>query len=407
MTETTTNMGLKLVDFDTTPWHEDVNNNFRVIDSVVKTLTGVSGVSGVWTNATTVTVGQKWADPLNFNLWLCLVDHTTASTGSFESDRAANPTYWESVGTGVNARGAWTADTQYNVGDLAYDAADILYCICEVNHVSTTSLRDDLGNWTVMLDGNAVPSTTDVSYGTAQTLTTNQRNQAKDNIYAKAPKITLLDLARFLSNPTFTFDVNCRYYEIEAVGGGGGGGGVEGDLGEYGVAAGGNSGTYGKTLRLTKGAYTTATFVVGTGGVGGVGAADGVHGGDTSWTDTDHSFIWPGGRRGNSISSSADGAIGSVTQNPAATGSMVGGWTCGMVGSIRVTGSGGVRGGMGGSNPLGAAANDQLISTNISEDGKAAVGYGAGGGGSGTNNSPADGTGGNGFPGVIIVTEYF
>lgn len=158
MTAKTSNYGLKLVDFNHIPWHDDTNDNWRVLDAVIATATGVSGIVGAWENGIEVVVGEKYIDVDTLTAWEVLVSHTTPQTGTFEDARTAEPSYWQGVGSGLRFRGEWAPATVYVVGDLAYDSSEYLYGVCEINHVSTTSMRDDIINWGILSDAEIVES---------------------------------------------------------------------------------------------------------------------------------------------------------------------------------------------------------------------------------------------------------
>ena len=53
---TTTNFNFKLIDFDKSPWHEDMHNNWRLADAVFGNYITVTSLQGVWENALAVTV---------------------------------------------------------------------------------------------------------------------------------------------------------------------------------------------------------------------------------------------------------------------------------------------------------------------------------------------------------------
>jgi len=119
MSERTANLNLELPTFDEVTWHTAVNTNFQVLDAAIAVFTGLS-IAGVWQNATAYTVGVKIIDPVASTLWVCLVAHTSASTGTFSADRVAHPTYWEESGI--------TADPTVRVvtaaGDITVVASD-------------------------------------------------------------------------------------------------------------------------------------------------------------------------------------------------------------------------------------------------------------------------------------------
>lgn len=55
---------------------------------------------GDWAQSTSYTIDDVIRDPDLDSYWKCLVDHTSAGSGTFADDRAANPTYWEAAEEG-------------------------------------------------------------------------------------------------------------------------------------------------------------------------------------------------------------------------------------------------------------------------------------------------------------------
>ena len=93
----TNNVGLRIPYYDQPQWHVFVNENWGIIDTLFSTLTRISGLTGAWQNATAYAQGQRAIDTTTNTLYEVLVSHTSASTGTFTADRAANPTYWGEV----------------------------------------------------------------------------------------------------------------------------------------------------------------------------------------------------------------------------------------------------------------------------------------------------------------------
>jgi len=153
----TPNLGLQIIDFNLVPWHDLANGNFTTIDAAVHAATGLSGLKGVWLNSQLYAVNDRVVDPQTFQVYLCNVGHTSAALGLFSADRTAHPTYWTLSTAGWSVRGAWAISTIYNVGDVVYDAADYLYAVCTVAHVSpgAGNLRADIANFGVIMDGKA------------------------------------------------------------------------------------------------------------------------------------------------------------------------------------------------------------------------------------------------------------
>lgn len=97
MTAFTTNLHLELVNFNVVTWHDQTNDNWKIIDAAITAL-GVTGLVGVWQNLTMYTVGQRVVDDESFTIWQVAVQHTSAAAPTtFLADRTANPTFWTQV----------------------------------------------------------------------------------------------------------------------------------------------------------------------------------------------------------------------------------------------------------------------------------------------------------------------
>jgi hypothetical protein len=94
MTEFTPNLNLELPDFNVITWHDQVNDNFTILDAAITAL----DLGGTWENATIYIAGDKVVDETSAIVYICQVNHTSASTGTFAADRLANPTYWHELG---------------------------------------------------------------------------------------------------------------------------------------------------------------------------------------------------------------------------------------------------------------------------------------------------------------------
>lgn len=122
MTDFTTSLHLKLPDFDISPWHDDVNDNFTILDAAFRALTGLI-TQGAWTNNTPYTVGQQVVDTVDGIIWVVATAHTSAAAPTtFAQDRVANPSYWTQFTAAVTNRGVWTTATAYNTNDFVTDA---------------------------------------------------------------------------------------------------------------------------------------------------------------------------------------------------------------------------------------------------------------------------------------------
>ena len=99
MSEITKFFGLTKPDFDEKPWHDIINNNFELIDSVMFKLVGIQRLKGFYTPTTAVEVNDIYYDSDTQSFWRARQPHVTgAETVSFTDFRAANPDYWVEIG---------------------------------------------------------------------------------------------------------------------------------------------------------------------------------------------------------------------------------------------------------------------------------------------------------------------
>ena len=156
----TVNYNFELVDFDTRPWHSKEHDNWRLVDAILAKFVAISNIAGVWQNATAYTVGQKLTDGDLGTIWTCLVDNTSASTGTFAADRTANPTYWESFSIQQSYRGAYTVGTSYANGEFLSDG--YRYGIVAVAFTAASTYDADVtaGNISTLVDVSAAVAAT-------------------------------------------------------------------------------------------------------------------------------------------------------------------------------------------------------------------------------------------------------
>lgn len=98
MTSYTTHYNIPIPDFTADPWAADYEQAFAIVDAVLYSLTGVSGLLGAWAVSTAYVVLDRVVDTTTGVVWQCAVAHTSASSGTFAADRTANPTYWVTFG---------------------------------------------------------------------------------------------------------------------------------------------------------------------------------------------------------------------------------------------------------------------------------------------------------------------
>ncbi|MFM0495583.1 hypothetical protein [Paraburkholderia caledonica] len=186
----------------------------------------------------------------------------------------------------------------------------------------------------------------------------------------------------------------------EAQGGGGGGGGASG-AGATTVSMGapGGSGSYGKAIWAIGVFGASQSITVGAGGVGAVSA--GANGATSSIGTLLTSPGGIGGGISNNVTPPSVNGNGSFSSAVTGTGIL---YSCRGIANQVTMGlstSSGI-GGNGGSSQFGTGANGPGINTN----GASAVNYGTGGSGVVVNQSGGNGTGGSGFAGIVIISEY-
>lgn len=88
-------------DFNTKPWHDILNGTLDQIDAALYNVSVMAGAAA-WAHSTDYTAGDLAIDEDLGLLWLCVTDHTSASSGTFADDRTANSGYWTQASGGVN-----------------------------------------------------------------------------------------------------------------------------------------------------------------------------------------------------------------------------------------------------------------------------------------------------------------
>jgi hypothetical protein len=216
-----------------------------------------------------------------------------------------------------------------------------------------------------------------------------------------APQDPKVDI--FTSTDTWEKSDGARSIRVQVQAGGGAGGGcVATAAGEVCAGGGGSGGAYAESMLLANSVDASVTVTVGTGGAGGTG---------TGGNGTTSSF-------GSLVS--ASGGVGGGSTGTAASNAGISGATAAsqvMVGDIQINGQGGgagmrvptgvTMGGMGGSSALGGGGRG-CSAAGAQVAGVSGMGYGGAGGGA-CSGTTADGAinGGDGAPGIVIVTTYF
>ena len=159
----TPNIGLSRPNFDVATWHDAINDNFTLLDTLLAAI-GVPAVDGTWQNNTAYVIGNRLYDANDASIWICGFAHTSAVSGTFADERVAHPDYWSAVDTGFSVRGAWiSGGTTYRTGDVVYDTSEYVVALAVDDHDSTTDIRTDeaAGHWVFIADlKSAVTSAT-------------------------------------------------------------------------------------------------------------------------------------------------------------------------------------------------------------------------------------------------------
>ena len=92
----TPHFGIEKPDFGDYTWHEEFWEACDTIDAALNTVSGLTNVRGVWANSTDYVTGDRAIDNTTGVVYEVAAgqDHTSAATGTFADDRAANPAYW-------------------------------------------------------------------------------------------------------------------------------------------------------------------------------------------------------------------------------------------------------------------------------------------------------------------------
>lgn len=198
---------------------------------------------------------------------------------------------------------------------------------------------------------------------------------------------------------TYTPTIGMVYCDIETLAGGGAGGGAVATGASVSVGGGGGAGEYAKGIFNAAVIGISQVVTIGIGGAGAAGASGGA-GGDTSVGALITAIGGAGGIHTPSVS---------IGAGPAGLGG-----TGGAGGDLRTPGFIGNTGyasitpsmmfsGIGANSQYGSGGQSQLSSGN----GITGLGYGAGGSGAGNYNvNIVTRAGGDGSPGLVIITEY-
>jgi hypothetical protein len=141
---TTPNYNIPVPKFDETAWQGFYEQGVDIIDAAIFAFTGININQGVWDNATVYAVNDRAVDADNGTLWSCLVGHTSASSGTFAADRAANSSYWAQVTSAAVNGGTWTTSTAYATNTYIEDGYRV--GIVTNDYTSGASYNADVSN---------------------------------------------------------------------------------------------------------------------------------------------------------------------------------------------------------------------------------------------------------------------
>ena len=111
----TPNLNLNLPDFNNSPWHDELNDNFRAIDATIKSIFGLTSLLGSYENSTAVTLGQRYFDSVTGFYYEALSTFTTMPTPTtFAEERAAYPARWQLLDASAAIEAATNAATSAN-----------------------------------------------------------------------------------------------------------------------------------------------------------------------------------------------------------------------------------------------------------------------------------------------------
>jgi hypothetical protein len=145
---TTPNYNIPVPKFDETAWQGFYEQGVDIIDAAIFAFTGININQGVWDNATVYAVNDRAVDADNGTLWSCLVGHTSASSGTFAADRAANSSYWAQVTSAAVNGGTWTTSTAYATNTYIEDGYRV--GIVTNDYTSGASYNADVSNGDVV-----------------------------------------------------------------------------------------------------------------------------------------------------------------------------------------------------------------------------------------------------------------
>ncbi len=211
------------------------------------------------------------------------------------------------------------------------------------------------------------------------------------------PVFDKINIQKFTSSGTYTPTTGMVYCVIECWGGGGGGGGVAGAVGNSNGSSGGGAGGYSRVTVTKSTIGSSQTITIGAAGSGG---AAGNNGGSSGGVTSVGTLCVANGGGGASAGPGGGAGAGSGTGDITGTGAPGGSSFNYVISAANLAAVGAI----GASSAVGGGG--QMIQTPSLAAGNNAAGYAAGGSGGAVYNSATNVAGGNGTPGLVIITEF-
>jgi len=282
----------------------------------------------------------------------------------------------------------------------------------------STAILDDGQVIIGSTDGTLAPAT--LTAGSNVTIVNGPGTVTISATGGTGPGFDAINIESFTSSGTYTAPANLAFIVLEAVGGGGQGGGALTStflFNTHGVGGGGASGGYARVELSAAQVGASATVTIGAGGTGGTGT--GGAGGDTSFVCTAGTFSCPGGLGGATAAEIKERPTGAGGGSPQT--SFAGSWdetAVGCPGSVGFSWNANLVNrpaqactGAGGESYFGGGGTYDVIWErsfgNITRTGHAGPTVGSGGSGAFVgSDGDISALGGNGAPGIVIITEY-
>lgn len=119
----TPNLKLNVPEFDQSPWDQDVNTNWLVLDAAVGMFTAIPNLVGVWKNSTSYLYGQSVIDAADSSIWVCVQTHTSSAIpATFPVERAQYPARWTQTVAGAQFYATQAATSAANAAASAASA---------------------------------------------------------------------------------------------------------------------------------------------------------------------------------------------------------------------------------------------------------------------------------------------